>query len=243
MDRHTHRRRVHYTYNMEIPRYSYIDPDAFLAYYIKEKNLGYGSVRKIEDKNAYRSLETILHSNIRGPVDLLTLSTEVKAASDHIAGEFHVLVDRVIDGLDAVRVINGKFRVPRSLDALRYDTIANAQRIEYELGAVGRTISDQFVLVVEVVEERRTIVATIRFGPQIKGLVLYVAVQLRKSAEETLKHVPSSDSSQICGAELCGIDHGPLARDTIGGIFLFPGKRILAALLFFRVRKSNSEWL
>lgn len=50
------------------------------------------------------------------PVGLSAVIDLVEAAVRHEAGEFHVVVDGVVDGLDAICVVNGELWVKWSLD-------------------------------------------------------------------------------------------------------------------------------
>ncbi len=108
-----------------------------------------------------RSLETVLLSNVGRPIHLFALGTKVEAAANHVARELHILIDRIVHSFDPVCIVDSKFRIVRSLDALRYDSIDYTQRIEGELGAVSGAIGDQRILIIEVVVEGGTIVATI----------------------------------------------------------------------------------
>ena len=98
-------------------------------------------------------LEARLHSYVGGSIDRLACRTLIETTTDHVAGELHVLVNSVVDSLDSIGIVYSKFGIPRRLDGLRYDAITYAQSIENELSAICRTISNQFILVVEVVVE------------------------------------------------------------------------------------------
>lgn len=56
------------------------------------------------------------------PVALSAVTDLVEATVRHEAGEFHVVVDGVIDGLDAICVVNGELWVKRRLCIFVDDT-------------------------------------------------------------------------------------------------------------------------
>ena len=71
-------------------------------------------------------LETILHSHVGRPVDLFALSTQIKTATNHITSKFHVLVDGIIDRLDAVSIVYGELGIVRRLNTFADNTISDA---------------------------------------------------------------------------------------------------------------------
>lgn len=83
----------------------------------------------------------------------------------HEAGKLHVVVDGLVDELNAIGVVLGELRVVGGLGVKVEDTIADAERIKGELGPVGCAVSDHLVLLVEVVEESRTIMTAIGLCP------------------------------------------------------------------------------
>ena len=56
-------------------------------------------------------LEAVLLADVCGSVDLLALSAEIETAAYHVACEFHVLINCIIDRFDSVGVVYGEFRV------------------------------------------------------------------------------------------------------------------------------------
>ncbi len=70
-----------------------------------------------------RRLEAVLHAYIRTSIDLLARGAEIGAASNHVVCKLHVLVDSVIDSLDAIGVIDSKFWIPWRLDGFADNTV------------------------------------------------------------------------------------------------------------------------
>ena len=79
-----------------------------------------------------------------------------EASAVHVQGELHVVVDGIVDCLDAIGVVDGKLGVVGSLDSLVDDAVSNAEGVEVELDARNGSVGDELVLVVEVVEKRRS---------------------------------------------------------------------------------------
>lgn len=79
-----------------------------------------------------------------------------ETATVHVECKLHVVVDGVVDGFDAVRVVDGEFRVVGSLDGLVNDTVSDTEGVEVELDTGNGSVGDKLVLVVEVIEERRS---------------------------------------------------------------------------------------
>ena len=131
-------------------------------------------------------LETILLTDVRSSVGLLACGTEVETTANHIAGELHEFIDSVIDCFDSVRVVHCKLWIVRRLDRLADYAVADTESIHDKLRASRGPVGDQRVLLGEVSEERWTVVAAVRFCPEIEGLVLNFAIQLRQGTEETL---------------------------------------------------------
>ena len=63
-------------------------------------------------------LETRLHSHVGGSVDRLACRTLIETTTNHVAGEFHILVDSVVNSLDPISIVHSKLRIPRRLDGL-----------------------------------------------------------------------------------------------------------------------------
>ena len=149
----------------------------------------------------------------------------------------------MVDRLDSIRIVHGKFRIVWCLSVEIIDSVANAKRIEYQLGAVSCAIGNRLVLIVEVVEEGWTIVTPIRFGPQVECLAFDVAVQLRKSAQEALEDMPSSNRRQIGRGELSSINHGIFAVDAITRVLMLAREWIESPCLLFGIREAYPERL
>jgi hypothetical protein len=81
---------------------------------------------------------------------------QIETSAAHVQGELHIVVDSIVDSLDTVCVVDGKLRVVRSLDSLVNDTVSDTKSIEVKLHTRNSSIGDELVLVVEVVEERRS---------------------------------------------------------------------------------------
>lgn len=79
-----------------------------------------------------------------------------ETAAAHVQSELHVVVDGVIDGFNAVGVVDGEFRVMGCLDGLIDDAVSDTQSVKVEFDAGNGSIGDELVLVIEVVEERRS---------------------------------------------------------------------------------------
>jgi hypothetical protein len=80
----------------------------------------------------------------------------LEASAAHVQCKLHVVVDSVVDSLDAVCVVDGKLGVVGSLDSLVDDTVSDTESVEVELNSRNGSVGDKLVLVVEVVEERRS---------------------------------------------------------------------------------------
>jgi hypothetical protein len=78
----------------------------------------------------------------------------LKTSIGHVQSELHVVVDRVVDSLDTICVVDSKFRVVRGLNLLIDDTVADTKSVEVKLDTRDGSIGDKLVLVVKVVEER-----------------------------------------------------------------------------------------
>ena len=95
---------------------------------------------------------------LAGLSGLATTVNQIETATGHVQGKLHVVVDSIVDGLDAVRVVDSKLGVVRCLNVLVDDTVSNTQSVEVELDTRNGSVGDELVLVVEVVEERRSVV-------------------------------------------------------------------------------------
>jgi hypothetical protein len=80
----------------------------------------------------------------------------LEASAAHVQCKFHVVVDGVVDGFDTVCVVDGELGVVGSLDSLIDDTISDTESVEVELDTGNGSVGNELVLVVEVVEERRS---------------------------------------------------------------------------------------
>jgi hypothetical protein len=87
---------------------------------------------------------------------LTTAVDQIEASSAHVQSELHVVVDSVVDSLNTVGVVDGELRVVRGLNSLVNDTVSNTKSVEVKLDTRNSSIGDELVLVVEVVEERRS---------------------------------------------------------------------------------------
>jgi len=79
-----------------------------------------------------------------------------KTSTAHVQSKLHVVVDSIVDSFDAVSVVDGKLGVVRSLDSLIDDAVSNTEGVEVELDARNGSVGDELVLVVKVIEERRS---------------------------------------------------------------------------------------
>ena len=98
-------------------------------------------------------LEASLLADVCGPVDLLTLGAEIKAAAYHVACKLHVLVNRIIDRFDSIRVVYSEFWVVGRLNRFTNDTVANTKCVEDKWSSTSTSICDQCILFVKVVIE------------------------------------------------------------------------------------------
>lgn len=89
----------------------------------------------------------------RSPVRSCAESKLLLAAVGHAVGELHVVVDGVVDGLDAVGVVDGEFGIVVGLDGLVDHAVDDSERVEVERDSFGLSGFDLFVLFVEIVEE------------------------------------------------------------------------------------------
>jgi hypothetical protein len=83
------------------------------------------------------------------------------AAFRHVVCLLHEGVDGVIHGLDAVSVVYRKFRVVGSLDLFIDDAVDYTECIHLELNTFDSAVLDGLVLLVKVIVESRSIVATV----------------------------------------------------------------------------------
>lgn len=96
-----------------------------------------------------------------GTVGLTAVVDLVEAAVGHEAGEFHVLVYSLVDGLNSVSVMDSELWVVWSLNRFVNDTVDYAEGIKVKRNALVGAILDLLVLHVEVVEESRSVVTAI----------------------------------------------------------------------------------
>lgn len=199
-------------------------------------------VRRLDVCSALiRCLEAILHSHISRAVDLSACGVEVKTSSDHVTGKLHVFINGIVDSFDPIGVVYRKLRVVRRLNAKIDDTVANPEGIKDQSSPIRAAIGNQLILLIEVVEERWTIVATIGFGPEVECLVWGgLGIQLRECAEESLKHVPRSNSSEVGRAKCSSIDDGIFAIHTKRGVLMLSSKRVETSRLFLGVGKPDT---
>jgi hypothetical protein len=145
----------------------------------------------------------------------------VETAVDHVSSEIDIILDGVVIGDDTVGVFGGLLDVKGDLDLLINDAVSNlcslalkiqstanmtyTKGVEVKLCSYSLIASDLLILSLKVVEERRTVVTTVRFGPQVELFALHNAIQLGKRTVETLKDLPRSDRSKIGGIEYIGV--------------------------------------
>ena len=101
---------------------------------------------------------------IRGDAEFDLLQTSIL----HVQSKVHIVEDRVVDCFDAVCIVVRKERVVRCLDVLIDEAIEYAEEVEGEVFARAGTICDHLILVVEVFEEDRTVVAAVTFSEKIE---------------------------------------------------------------------------
>lgn len=90
-------------------------------------------------------------SDLCGPVGLLAERESVKASTVHESGKLHIVINGVVDGLDTICVVVGKFGVVRGLDGLIDDSIANTKSIKYKRGAFTRSIGNKLILFIKII--------------------------------------------------------------------------------------------
>ncbi len=101
---------------------------------------------------------------VEGSVALGCLAAEtnlVKASVEHVVGKLGIVVHSVVVCLDAVGVVDSEFGVVAGLDGLVDDTVYYTQRVELHGVTRHATIRNLEVLIIEVVEERRSVVASV----------------------------------------------------------------------------------
>lgn len=103
-----------------------------------------------------------------------------------VVGELHEVVDGLVDGLDAISVVPGKFRVVWNLNQFVNNTVDDSQGIHLKGDAFFLPAGDERVLFIKVVIERRSVVSTIRLSPQVECPVLDCAIQSRELSQEGL---------------------------------------------------------
>ena len=82
-----------------------------------------------------------------------------------IIGCFHIDIYTVVDGFNSVGVVDGELRVVGAWMRFVDDAIADAECVHDELSAVLGTVGNCIVLIFEIREEGRSIVASITFCP------------------------------------------------------------------------------
>lgn len=82
-----------------------------------------------------------------------------------VIGGFHIEVDAVVHGFNAVGVVDGELGVVGSLSLFVNNAVTDAEGVHDELSAVLSTVSNCIVLIFKVREEGRSIVASITFCP------------------------------------------------------------------------------
>lgn len=82
----------------------------------------------------------------------------VSAAPGEVVIHLHVVVHGLVDRFNPVRVSVRKLRIVRSLDTLRNYAVYNTERVHFKRYTGDVAILDEFILVVEIFEERRTVI-------------------------------------------------------------------------------------
>lgn len=119
-------------------------------------------------------------------VDLGAVGDVVGAAAGDGVGEFHEVVDGVVDGFDAVGVVDGEFGVVGGLDSFVDDAVDDAEAVEGERGAVRGAIGDGLILVIEVVVEDGAVMAAVGFGPEVEDFGFDKSIELGEVSKESL---------------------------------------------------------
>lgn len=141
-----------------------------------------------------------------GAVGLGAVGDVVGAAAGDGVGEFHEVVDGVVDGFDAVGVVDGEFGVVGGLDGFVDDAVDDAEAVEGEGGAVRGAVGDGLILVVEVVIENGAIVAAVGFRPEVEDFGVDEPVELREVGEETLQDMPGCDGGELSRVNRVRVD-------------------------------------
>lgn len=188
-------------------------------------------------------------ANGGGAVGLAAVVDLVEAAVGHEAGEFHVLVHRLVDGLDAVGVVDGEFGVVGGLDGFVDDAVDYTERVKVKLDAFVGAVADELVLIVKVVVKDRTVVTAVGLGEEVKGLDHFTlsvnsVVERGKSAQECLEDVPRCNSGKFSSVQDAGISNGVAAIDWAKGrVLILSRERVDATRCLLLVRKSGTQWL
>ena len=120
----------------------------------------------------------------------------------------HIIVDGLVDSGDVVGVMYSKFWVVGYLDVFVDNAIDYAKTAKVEGFARDCTIGNELILLIEVVEERRTIVTPVAFREQVELRRLDFGVELGKGTVETLQDVPCGYCRHLRGVGCQGIDDG-----------------------------------
>ncbi len=130
-----------------------------------------------------RGLRAVELADFGGAIDL-TASIHLSKATieGHVARELHVVVDGLVDELDTVAVVLGELGVIRRLCIEVEDPVTDAKGIENELCPIGHPVPNHFVLLVEIIIERRAVMAPIGFSPEVEcfGARSQLRIQLRQ---------------------------------------------------------------
>ena len=95
----------------------------------------------------------------RGGIDFTAQSNLVQTSIMHKACKLHVIVDGLVDKLDSIRVLNGEFGIVWRLDIFGDDAVNDSQVNKFEIFARLGTVLDRLVLLLEIVEEGRSVVS------------------------------------------------------------------------------------
>ena len=117
----------------------------------------------------------------------------IQAPVEHVVGKFGVGINGVIVGLDAICVVDGKFRVVLGLYRFVDDAVDYSQRVELERIAGHASVLDLQILLIEITVERWSVMAAVRLGEEIKLLCRtqwpQLCVEFRNSSQESLENM------------------------------------------------------
>ena len=188
-------------------------------------------------------------ANGGGAVGLAAVVDLVEATVGHEAGEFHVLIHRLVDGLDAVGVVNSELGIIGGLDGFVDNAVDYAEGVKVELDALVGAVGDELVLVVEVVVKGGAVVTAVGLGEEVErldhlALPLYPVVELRKSAQESLEDVPGCNGGKLSSVQNASISNGVTAINWAKGrVLILSSERVDAPRGLLLVRKSSTQWL